>query len=67
MIAEHILLERQPDPSARSTRPEPPPLFSVAERLALWAHQFGLPATQAEYTEALTGGLLPPPVQRRRD
>lgn len=60
MVAESILFERFPEPTRRY-RPEPDPLFSVAERLARWSHQFGEPATDREWSDALTGGLIHPP------
>jgi hypothetical protein len=60
MTTEAAYLERIPDP-ARPVKPEPPPLFSTAERIALWAHQYGLPATDREWNDALTGGLIHPP------
>jgi hypothetical protein len=60
MTAEIILLEQRPDPN-RDGEPEPTPLYSVAERLALWSHQFGLPATDREWIDALEGGLIHPP------
>lgn len=56
MVAESILLENRPEPD----RPEPP-LFSRAERLALWSCQFSTLATHREWIDALEGGLIHPP------
>jgi hypothetical protein len=62
MTTEQIHLERRQDPPAYPVqRAEPAPLFSVAERLALWAHQFGEPATRAEWLAALDAGQIDAP------
>lgn len=56
MTCEQAFFER---PTARVQRPEPDPLFSLAERLAAWSHEFGAPATDREWSEALESGLIP--------
>jgi hypothetical protein len=59
MTCEQAYLERFP---TRVDRPEPDPLFSVAERLAAWSHLFGPPATDREWIAVLESGLIHPPL-----
>jgi len=37
------------------------PPYTHAEVILRWADDFGLPATDAEFMEALESGLIPPP------
>lgn len=59
MTTEQAYFERSHG-RVRIDRPHPP-LFSVAESVARWSHQFGLPATDREWIDALTGGVIHPP------